>query len=103
MKIGSKIKELRENKNISQRELADSISMNQSQYSKIERDIVDPRISTIEKISKALNINLSDLFFSYQATNNDDNLKENIRLLEKLSNEEKKSIFDLVKKLVAKK
>ena len=35
--------------------------MNPSQYSKIENDKVDPQFSTIEKIAKALKINIVDL------------------------------------------
>jgi len=103
MKIGEKIKELREHKGISQRKLADMINMNQSQYSKIERDLVNPRITTIEKISKALDITLSDLFFSYQAIKENSGLKEKIKLIEKLSKEEQESIFNLIKNLIEKK
>ncbi len=47
MKIGSKIKEIRESKGVTQREISELIGMNQPQYSKIERDTVDPRISTL--------------------------------------------------------
>ncbi len=103
MEIGDKIKELREAKGISQRALAALISMNQSQYSKIERGIVDPRISTIEKICSGLKISVSDFFLTYKASkNHNSTLLEKVMLIEKLSPKDQSTIFSLVDSLLDK-
>lgn len=104
MKIANRIKELRERNGISQRELARIISMNQSQYSKVERGLVDPRISTIEKICKGLEITLFDFFLPYKSNEKKDSeLINKLSMIERLSKEEQESIFNLIEKLLTKK
>jgi len=51
MKIGDKIKKAREAKGWSQKEVALSLQMDQSQYSKTENNKNDPHLSSIEKIA----------------------------------------------------
>lgn len=50
--IGTRIKELRKIKNISQEELANGLSVSRQTISKWESDIVSPDINNIEMISK---------------------------------------------------
>ncbi|MBO5946236.1 MAG: helix-turn-helix transcriptional regulator [Clostridia bacterium] len=57
MNIGEKIRNAREDMDLSQREMADLIPMNQSNYSKIERDIQEPNLEQLRKICQILNIN----------------------------------------------
>ena len=64
MNIGEKIKTVREAKNLSQKEISNMVLMDQSQYSKIENGKTDPTTNTLEKIAKALGIELSELFIS---------------------------------------
>ena len=56
MNIGEKIRNAREDMDLSQRDMANLIPMNQSNYSKIERDIQEPSIEQLRKICQILNL-----------------------------------------------
>ena len=107
MEIGDKIKKAREAKGLTQKEVALTVNMDQSQYSKIEKGKTDPSSSTLEKIAKALGLTLSELFASddiFKDENSyDKSLMEKLRLMDMLDDEEKKSIFNIVDGLIAKK
>jgi transcriptional regulator with XRE-family HTH domain len=62
MEIGERIRKIREARGLSQKEIAAMIKMDQSQYSKLEKDKTDPSVSTLAKVAKALGSQLSDLF-----------------------------------------
>ncbi len=56
MKIGEKIRNAREDMDLSQRDMANLIPMNQSNYSKIERDIQEPNLEQLRRICQILSI-----------------------------------------------
>ena len=56
MRIGEKIRSAREDLDISQREIARLIPMNQSNYSKIERDVQEPSIEQLRRICQILKL-----------------------------------------------
>ena len=56
MNLGEKIRNAREDKDISQREMAELIPMNQSNYSKIERAVQEPSIEQLRRICQILNL-----------------------------------------------
>lgn len=56
MDIGSKIRDRREDMDLSQREMAKLIPMNQSNYSKIERNIQEPSMEQLRRICEILNL-----------------------------------------------
>ncbi|MBO5907839.1 MAG: helix-turn-helix transcriptional regulator [Clostridia bacterium] len=56
MKIGEKIRNAREDMDLSQSDIARLIPMNQSNYSKIERDIQEPSIEQLRRICEILAI-----------------------------------------------
>ena len=56
MKIGEKIRNKREDMDISQREIAAMIPMNQSNYSKIERDVQEPSVEQLRRICQILKL-----------------------------------------------
>ena len=60
IRIGLKIKELREAKNISQQDLAAACNFEKSNMSRIEAGRTNLTIGTLLKICEALNINLID-------------------------------------------
>jgi HTH-type transcriptional repressor of puuD len=62
MKVGQKIKQLRQTIGMSQRELAKKVSIPNSTLSMIERDAVSPSISNLHKILSGLDIPLSHFF-----------------------------------------
>lgn len=69
MTIGEKIRNAREDMDLSQKDLANLIPMNQSNYSKIERDIQEPNLEQLRRICQILNLdpryllNLGDYSF----------------------------------------
>ena len=58
MKIGTKIKQLRELKNYTQAYMAHSLNMSLNGYGRLERDEVDMTLQRLERIAKLLDIDL---------------------------------------------
>lgn len=56
MSIGEKIRNAREDMDLSQRDMASLIPMNQSNYSKIERDVQEPNLEQLRRICQILNL-----------------------------------------------
>ena len=56
MDIGMKIRNKREDMDLSQRDMADLIPMNQSNYSKIERGIQEPNLEQLRRICQILKL-----------------------------------------------
>lgn len=61
MDFGTKIKNAREDLDLSQRELAERIPMNQSNYSKIERNLQEPNLLQLKRIVEILHLDVYDL------------------------------------------
>ena len=59
--IGTKIKLAREEWGLSQSEIAKAIPMNQSNYSKIERDLQEPNIEQLRRICQILKLDANYL------------------------------------------
>ena len=62
MKIGSKLKELRIAKNLTQEELADRAELSKSFISQIERELTSPSISTLTDVLQCLGTSLHEFF-----------------------------------------
>ena len=60
--VGKRIKELREARKIKQFELAEMIDVEPTNLSKIENGVYFPREDKLRKITKALNVEIKDLF-----------------------------------------
>lgn len=56
MKIGEKIRNAREDLDLSQEVVSAQIPMNQSSYSKIERDLQEPNLDQLRRICQILNL-----------------------------------------------
>jgi transcriptional regulator with XRE-family HTH domain len=61
-KIGSRIRQLRNEKHLSQEAFADMCELDRTYISSIEKGKRNVSIINLEKIANALNINLSTLF-----------------------------------------
>ncbi len=61
IKIGDRIKQLRKEKGISQRDMAKSLGINVSTYSNYENNHREPSSEIIEKVSKILGVSVQDL------------------------------------------
>ncbi len=60
--IGKNIQKIRESKGISQQELAAKCNFEKSNMSRLEAGRVNPTLSTLEKVAKALDVSLAELF-----------------------------------------
>jgi len=60
-KIGQRIRTLRESKGITQQDLAAACNFEKTNMSRIEAGRTNPTISTLYKISQALEISISEL------------------------------------------
>ncbi len=61
--LGKRIRDIREAKHIKQVELANMIEIEPTNLSKIEKGAHFPKDETLNKILKALNIDIKDLFY----------------------------------------
>jgi transcriptional regulator with XRE-family HTH domain len=68
--LGSVIKQIREEKQISQEVLSGLANMNRSYLSKIELGLRNPTISVLYKIADALNVNASDILRDVESIRN---------------------------------
>jgi len=100
MNIGEKIKKVRESKGLSQKEVAIALSMNPSQYSKIENGKVDPQFSSIERVATALGVDIAGIVSSDKMITDVNSLNksvvEKVQLIEQLQENQKKSIFSII-------
>ena len=62
IKVGKRIQQIRIEKNLSQQDLAAKCNFEKSNMSRLEAGRVNPTLSTLEKIAKALDITLAELF-----------------------------------------
>jgi transcriptional regulator with XRE-family HTH domain len=106
MNLGDTIKRIREAKNLSQKEVITTINMGAAQYSRIESGKTDPSISTLERIAQALGVGLAELFSDNDledVNSVDQTLMEKVRLIDSLSEEERKTIFTILDAFIGKK
>lgn len=61
-KLGDNLRKIRESKNISMQALADTVDVEYSQISRIERGIINTSVGLIFEISKALEVDVQELF-----------------------------------------
>jgi len=61
MRVGEKIKKIRELKNYTQQHMADELELSLSGYGKIERDETDISISRLEKIAAVLDVDVNTI------------------------------------------
>ncbi|HIP34065.1 MAG TPA: XRE family transcriptional regulator [Bacteroidia bacterium] len=75
MKIGSKLKRIRESKRFSQQEIANMLDISQKTYSNIESDKTKPTIPQLSKLSEFLDFDLLELLQKQGITFNQKNEK----------------------------
>ena len=61
-KIGKRIKELREKKGLTIEKLAYENDLAKGNLSELEKGQIDPKLSTLERIAKGLDVSLRELF-----------------------------------------
>jgi transcriptional regulator with XRE-family HTH domain len=66
--FATRLKNLRQNQNLSMQDLADKASVSKSMISKIERDEVQPTLDVAARLAKALGKTLADMLHAVQTT-----------------------------------
>ena len=61
MNFGERLRNIREDKDMTQQQVADLIPMNQSNYSKLERNIQQPSLQQLVRIREIFDITLDEL------------------------------------------
>jgi len=102
--VGDKIKQMREERDLSQKEVALSVDIDRGQYSRIETNKVEPTLSTLEKIARAFDVNVED-FFKKQppitVDSFDKTLVEKVKVIDELETEQQGHIFAIIDMAVA--
>lgn len=62
IKVGECIRKIRKIKGVSQQELAAKCNFEKSNMSRLEAGRVNPSLSTLQKVAKALDVNILELF-----------------------------------------
>jgi transcriptional regulator with XRE-family HTH domain len=60
--VGKQVQKLREFKGLSQQDLAAKCNFEKSNMSRLEAGKVNPTLSTLEKVAKALDVSIVELF-----------------------------------------
>lgn len=90
--IGNRLRKIREEKRMSQTEVAQAMKMLPTQYNKIEKGNVSPGLETLIKISEALGVSLDVIVYGHSKHSvkpEDASLSEKLARLEKLPAEDK--------------
>ncbi|MBQ8292958.1 MAG: helix-turn-helix transcriptional regulator [Bacilli bacterium] len=73
--FGEKIRDTRIDMDLSQKEVAAMIPMNQSNYSKIERGMQEPNVYQLKRISEILRISVDELLGINKSTFEEEKLR----------------------------
>ncbi|MCD7780039.1 MAG: helix-turn-helix domain-containing protein [Candidatus Gastranaerophilales bacterium] len=94
--IGYKIKEIRKSKKISQEKLAEKVLMNTRSILRIENAQTIPNLDTLNKIAKALDVNITDFFETKIFKNKKEIIKDINKCLDLMSESELKKFHKAV-------
>ncbi len=106
--IGDNIRRLREEKRLSQKELAAAIEVAPTQYSRVETGKVMPSLKTLMKIAKILDTPLDGLVSSDGPATAEVNVKDKtlfdkVRLIDGLPDSEKNMVLQIIDLALSKK
>lgn len=110
MKIGDNLKKLRENKGLTQQEMADLMHTHRTGYSKMENNQQDIPIDKLVFVAKHFGIAVDDIIFFNEKNNipnevsiEDTAVLEQLKLINELDAEEKNILLKLIETFVSKK
>ncbi len=101
--IGNRIRFYRKERKISQEELALQSDLHPSYIGQLERGVKTPSINTVYKITKSLDISMSEFLGSIEAVDNseDSYAMKTYYLIEQESLHDQKNIYEIVKSILA--
>ncbi len=106
--IGTIIKSLREEKGVTQQQIADLVHMHRSNYSKVEKGERDLSVDATNKIATFFGLTIDQLLNSEdhipdEITVEDKSLIEQVKLIAQLDPEEKSMVFKMIDTFLTKK
>ena len=96
MPLADNLQRLRKDKGWKQEHLAEISGVSITQISKIERNDTDPRVSTIEKLSKALSCSTDNLLFDTETSSLNGMLKQGFEKAIKLHPRDKAALMNVI-------
>jgi transcriptional regulator with XRE-family HTH domain len=96
MALSKNLQSIRKTRGLRQEQLAEKAGVSLTQISKIERDEADPRVSTVEKLAKALECSTSKLLFNEDGEGIDGLLKRSFERIQKLTPRDKAAILKVM-------
>ena len=108
MKLAENIKNIREEKNLKQIEVATHIGVDKSAYSKIEKGLRALTVEELQKMAQLFNMS-TDQIINYdgkipkEVVIEDKTTIEQMRLIEQLDEDDKQTIFRLIEKMLTNK
>lgn len=90
--LGSRIREIRKNRSLTQEQLAERVGIEQRHISRIEGGYDPPSFGTLEKIAYHLNVSIKDLF-SFEHLNSREILTQNLHKIVKETSTENLVLF----------
>jgi transcriptional regulator with XRE-family HTH domain len=108
MSLADNIKDIREEKNLKQIEVATHIGVDKSAYSKIERGTRALTVDELQKMAQLFNLS-TDQIINYdgkmpkEVIIEDKTAVEQMRLIQQLEEEDKQTIFKLIDKMLTNK
>lgn len=108
MSLADNIKNIREEKNFKQIEVATHIGVDKSAYSKIEKGLRSITVEELQKMAQLFNMT-TDQILNYdgkipkEITIEDKTTTEQMQLIQQLDEEDKKTIFRIIDKMLTNK
>jgi len=105
MSLAENIRTIREGKGLKQIEVAEYIGVDKSAYSKIEKDTRALAIEELQKMAQLFNLT-TDQILNYdgkipkEVTIEDKTTIEQMRLLQQLNEDDKKTVFKIIDKML---
>lgn len=108
MSLGQNIKKIREDKNLTQQQIAELIHMHRSNYSKIETGQREISVDALNKIAKYFGMTIDQIVnfdgaIPQKITVEDKTLMEQVKMIQELEPEEKNMVFKMVDTFLTKK
>jgi len=102
MSIGQNLKKIRNQRNLTQGQLADNAKLSLNQISRIERGTAKPELETIKKLAIALYCSSDELIFDDHEYITSDELRILFSAVEDLSDDKKQMIQDFIEAMIMK-
>lgn len=108
MNIGQNIKRIREEKGMTQQQVAELINMHRSNYSKIESGQREISVDALNKVAKYFGMTIDQIVnfdgaIPQEITVEDKTLMEQVKMIQELEPDEKSMVFKMVDTFLTKK